>query len=269
MEKSANLAERTHSTSNCRANTTYEQCTISVSSLFARVSLTYFSGKLIVFDALNPLVATSPSTLPALLSSFITPSNSLLAIYHTDVPNAASQFLQDAYSPAPLTLLKYLATTIVTTHSLHHVLASKAARERSHAEPSFGLGEGIEGVLQGRHANGIDGLVIEMEHRRRSGRGVREWYFLPPRDGQVKGGQEIVILLEDHPLYRGPESGEKTHDEAGADSTFELGLTEKQRRDREGVVLPYFDAQKGGGDGGRILYDMGSEDDFDEEEDEI
>jgi elongator complex protein 5 len=40
-------------------------------------------------------------------------------------------------------------------------------------------------------------------------------------------------------------------------------------RDREGVVLPYFDAQKGGGEGGRILYDMGEEDDFDEEEDEI
>jgi len=36
-------------------------------------------------------------------------------------------------------------------------------------------------------------------------------------------------------------------------------------------VLPYFDAQKGegAGEGGRILYDMGSEDDFDEEEDEI
>jgi len=35
------------------------------------------------------------------------------------------------------------------------------------------------------------------------------------------------------------------------------------------VVLPYFDAQKGGGEGGRILYDMGEEDDFDEDEDEI
>ena len=35
-------------------------------------------------------------------------------------------------------------------------------------------------------------------------------------------------------------------------------------------MLPYLDAQKGeGGEGGRILYDMGAEDDFDEEEDEI
>lgn len=55
------------------------------------------------------------------------------------------------------------------------------------------------------------------------------------------------------------------------DSTFSMGLTEKQRRDREGIVLPYFDAQEdvGGGEGGRILYEMGREDDFDDEEDEI
>lgn len=55
------------------------------------------------------------------------------------------------------------------------------------------------------------------------------------------------------------------------DTTFNLGLTDKQRSDREGVVLPYFDAQReeGMGEGGRILYDMGEEDDFDEEEDEV
>lgn len=55
------------------------------------------------------------------------------------------------------------------------------------------------------------------------------------------------------------------------ESTFSLGLTEKQRRDREGIMLPYFDAQTdiGAGEGGRILYEMGREDDFDEEEDEI
>lgn len=84
--------------------------------------------------------------------------------------------------------------------------------------------------------------------------------------------RESVTLLEDHPLYRAANdtsSGSAVGMEAPAESTFELGLTEKQRQDREGVVLPYFDAQKGGGEGGRILYDMGSEDDFDEEDDEI
>ena len=146
-------------------------------------------------------------------------------------------------------------------------------------EPTFGLESGVEGVIQGLGANGSDGIVLEMEHRRRSGRGVREWYFLPlasttkpAASSMTSKTKETLILLEDHPLYRKQDegagvSGAEVDD--GAQSTFELGLTERQRQDRQGVVLPYFDAQKGGGEGGRILYDMGSEDDFDEEEDEI
>ncbi|SMR48053.1 unnamed protein product [Zymoseptoria tritici ST99CH_3D1] len=232
--------------------------------------------KLIVFDSLNTLAASESSHLPALLSSFIGPSSSILAQYHTDVPESLHSGVRNAYAPSALTLLRYLATTIFTTHSIHHVLARKAARERSHAEPVFGLEQGVEGVLQGLGANGIDGLVLEMEHRRKSGRGVREWYFLPLRvqaasSTSTTRPKEIVTLLEDHAEYKSPEETDHgTANTAGeADTTFEIGLTEKQRRDREGVVLPYFDAQKGGGDGGRILYDIGSEDDWDEDEDEI
>jgi len=118
------------------------------------------------------------------------------------------------------------------------------------------------------------GMVLELEHRRKSGRGVHELYFLPiTTEAQALSPQafkETVILLDDHPLYR-KSSDEHPADDELAGLTFELGLTERQRQDREGVVLPYFDAQKvgGGGEGGRILYDMGVEDDFDEEEDEI
>lgn len=193
------------------------------------------------------------------------------------------------YSPTPLTLLKFLATTVLTLHSFPHILAAKSARARSLAEPVFGLREGVEGVLQGLGANHgkAGGMVLEMEHRRKSGRGVREWFYLPspsssphvppaastsssPGTG-MRANKEIITLLEDHPQYCSvtPANGGAEERPAAA-STFELGLTEKQRRDRDGVVLPYYDAQTaGGGEGGRILYDMGSEDDFDEEEDEI
>ena len=81
--------------------------------------------------------------------------------------------------------------------------------------------------------------------------------------------RDAVTLLEDHPAYRSTHESSNVEGQEQVGSTFELGLTEKQRQDREGVVLPYLDAQKGAGEGGRILYDMGSEDDFDEEEDEI
>ena len=173
-------------------------------------------------------------------------------------------------------MLTYLATSVITLHSFSHILAQKAARDRSLAAPIFGLEEEQEGVLLGRldklsGTGATEGIVLELEHRRRSGRGVLEWYLLPPASRySAKQVKEVVTLLDDNILYNPPVETDNDADEEPT-STFELGLTERQRRDREGVVLPYFDAQKGDGpgEGGRILYDMGEEDDFDEEEDEI
>lgn len=232
--------------------------------------------KLLIFDSLN-YISAAPS-LPALLSSFINPTTTLVAVYHTDLTGAVRSGPNDPYSPSPLSLLKFLATTVMTTHSLHQVLAKKAARERSQVEPSFGLDEEVSGVIQGFNSNGNDGVVLEVEHRRKSGRGIREWYVLMPESASASSKtvasavapRDGVMLLEDHPLYRTASevAGGRTEAEP-VGASFELGLTEKQRQDREGVVLPYFDAQKGVAEGGRILYDMGEDDDFDEEEDEI
>lgn len=140
--------------------------------------------------------------------------------------------------------------------------------------------------------------MFEMVYRRKSGRAVGEVFFLGPSApsnpantaftssgssaaaSSTLRGTEKIMLLDDHPLFAaGGEEGGGVEGVRAEDlgATFDLGLTEKQRRAREGVVLPYFDAQRKGrgeggdeeGEGGRILYEMGREDDFDEEEDEI
>lgn len=147
---------------------------------------------------------------------------------------------------------------------------------RSLREPEWGLHEGREGVLVGlRTGHQAEGLVVEMEMRRRSGRAVAERFILSSPSSSQKSSissSASLSLLSDHPLFA-PQKDTESGAEGGemADTTFNLGLTEKQRSDREGIVLPYFDAQTdvGGGEGGRILYDMGREDDFDDEEDEI
>lgn len=263
------LAARVHAADQASTTSAYVLCLYRP----LKSILTMCTGCLLIIDSLNPLAASTASQLPALLSSFINPSTSLLALYHTDVPLSGTA--SGPYSPAPLTLLRYLATTLISTHSLSHMLARKAARERSVVEPSFGLEEGVEGILQGLGANSKEGFVLEMEHRRKSGRGVREWFFLPQpakeatATGPASKMRETVILLEDHPSYRTVSEEAVGGSEEPENATFELGLTEKQRQARKGVVLPYFDAQQGGGEGGRILYDIGAEDDFDEDEDEI
>ncbi|KAF2672017.1 hypothetical protein BT63DRAFT_422523 [Microthyrium microscopicum] len=232
---------------------------------------------LLIFDTLHPLL-NQPTFSPApFLGTLLSPSATIVALVHADVPVTAPA---NVYAADALTLLRYMATAILTTHSLAHTVARKIARDRSLAEPAFGLETGVDGVVVSAGSNSAVNVVVEMEQRRKSGRSVVEWFVVATTTatgdgelramGDLRGRSEDVVLLEDHAAYPKPALDNGREEGEGMDSTFNLGLTEEQRRDREKVVLPYFDAQKeGGGLGGRILYDMGAEDDFDEEEDEI
>ncbi|KAI1332066.1 Elongator complex protein 5 [Xylariaceae sp. FL0255] len=263
----------------------------------------YHSQKiLLIIDELNPLAGLIPQDLALFLSSLITsPQISLVSLYHTDIPLPSDPSSSGHYTPHPLTVLTHLATGILRVTSLHHAVERRRALNRSQAEPEYGLEEGKEGVLVGLGSGKRDeGLVVEMELRRRSGRAVSEKFFLHPSAlpqpsspsssttpaqtptpaAPIKATSRLY-LLADHPAFRDPgasdtrpggeDASSGADNDEGPESTFNLGLTEKQRRDREGVVLPYFDAQTdiGAGEGGRILYEMGREDDFDDEEDEI
>ncbi|MDI1492511.1 MAG: hypothetical protein OHK93_003725 [Ramalina farinacea] len=245
---------------------------------------------LIIIDTLHPLVShgNSTSIIHFLLPLIAQPGlkTSLVAVYHDDIPVHPTQSIPayTSYLPSPAQALNHLATTILTIHPLPQHMSRHLASERSLPEPVFGLAESREGVLVGISPNhpmlkDHAGFVLEMEHRRKSGRGVNDTFVLP-----LDPTSKELQLLEDHPAFKSPSASKVDEGEdAGEDFggvTFDLGLTEKQRREREGVVLPYFDAQKRGrgeidaeegerGDGGRILYQMGREDDFDEEEDEI
>jgi len=236
---------------------------------------------LVIVDSLSDLLAIQGIDMSALFNLVAGKfASTLVGVYHADL--LPIQDAQNAYAPQPLDLLKYMATTIITCRSFAHVLAAKAARERSLPEPAHGLLQSAEGIVQCLDANDARGIVLEIEFRRKSGRPENATYFLraarssdynePVKElahGILK--QEFVVLLEQVPAYsRTQDVGGGNAANEEMESTFSLGLTEKQKQTREGVVLPYFDAQKGeGGEGGRILYDMGSEDDFDEEEDEI
>lgn len=263
----------------------------------APARLTAYLGTLLIVDTLHWLLARPSINITAFLSGLITPGTSLVAVYHVDqqVP-CSSDFPhnlahEDLYLPPPLSLLTYLATTILHVHSFHHVLASARARKRSVAPPSYGLGERVEGVLQGLSLPQVNeaGVVIEVEYRRKTGRSVHFSSLLLKSKTDIskstQGTKPVarlsanLVTLYTHPAYveaSGEGSVSGTNEPPSSEGvegevSFNLHLTDKQKRDREKVVLPYHDAQTldGPGEGGRILYDMGSEDDFDEEEDEI
>jgi elongator complex protein 5 len=181
-------------------------------------------------------------------------------------------------------VLCHLATAILRLSSLYQEIERQKARNRSLQEPEWGLREDREGVLKGltghMRPEDLNGVLVEMELRRRSGRAVTEKFILarPVNSESGKPALSKFSHLSEHPIFAGSQdhldtlaAGIVDNDSIEPQSTFNMGLTEKQRKDREGIVLPYFDAQTdiGAGEGGRILYEMGREDDFDDEEDEI
>ncbi|PMB68948.1 Elongator complex protein 5 [Beauveria bassiana] len=247
--------------------------------------LTFRAGAVVIIDSLNTMASAIPQALASFLSGVITPTTSIIGVYHADVPVLLPPTVSE-YEPAPLIVLCHLATAILRLSSLEQEVARQRARDKALVEPEWGVNEGREGVLVGlkgkdraaREENG--GVVVEMELRRRSGRTVAETFVLARPEGGGQGTTGTLLLRSDYSAFKTEDSasgdgggggGGGGEGEGEPESTFNLGLTEKQRRDREGIVLPYFDAQTevGGGDGGRILYEMGREDDFDEEEDEI
>jgi elongator complex protein 5 len=233
------------------------------------------SGVVVIIDSLNALASSAPQFLATFLSSAISPAVSLVSVYHTDVPVILPKTWNE-YEPHPFTILCHLATAILRLSSLQHEVERQKARNRSLVEPEWGLKEDREGILVGLRSKSKEeyrgGVVIQMELRRRSGRTVSEKFILVPAAQAAVPSLGRVFLLTDHTMFMSPEEqGQDGQDEEEPESTFNLGLTEKQRKDRDGIVLPYFDAQTdiGAGEGGRILYEMGREDDFDDEEDEI
>ncbi|QPG96386.1 hypothetical protein C2857_004042 [Epichloe festucae Fl1] len=233
----------------------------------------------VIIDSLNALASSAASAMSGFLSGILTPAISIVSIYHTDVPVALPKSFNE-YEPHPFIILSHLATAILRLSSLSQEIDRQKARNRAVQEPEWGLREDREGVIIGltsasSSAGACAGVVIDMELRRKSGRTVTEKFILlrgtRTAAPSSKLGTGKLALLTDHPMFRTPEADGTEEGGEEPESTFNLGLTEKQRKDREGIVLPYFDAQTdiGAGQGGRILYEMGREDDFDDEEDEI
>lgn len=296
---------------------------------------------LIVVDSLCQIARQDPLFAATFVSSLVSPTASVVGIYHTDGVDASTSTMTGSSplhrgKPHPFRILCHLATAVLRVLPLHEEVARKRARDRAEEVPRFGWAESegwpygysdaalrygtrkdLVGASTPQQALDRRGLLVTMELRRRSGRAVVEQYVvmlgtkreattsrLPSTSTSTSASTSTsmstsmstptpvalpwqrgatpctdITVMADHPLFaaaRDPREAEKNGDDSGSDdasptSTFNLGLTDKQRRDREGIVLPYFDAQTdiGAGEGGRILYDMGREDDFDDEEDEI
>ncbi|KAJ2799672.1 Elongator complex protein, partial [Coemansia furcata] len=82
------------------------------------------------------------------------------------------------------------------------------------------------------------------------------------------GGSEVKTArnttesaLAVRPLQPSPQATDPA-----ANLSFNLNLTDKQRRDKAGVALPYLEARVADVSGGEIVYQLDDEDDWDEDD---
>ncbi|ORZ01593.1 Elongator complex protein 5 [Syncephalastrum racemosum] len=108
--------------------------------------------------------------------------------------------------------------------------------------------------------------VCDIEWRRKSGKvqyATEGYAFIPGKGLTVHTIQDEDEQLQEDAMIVDKDTKPVENDPA-ANLSFNLTLTETQRRAKDNVVLPYTQQQQGGG--GQIYYEPDAGDDFDDED---
>ena len=217
-------------------------------------SVTTNSKSLIIIDSLNYLNRTD---LSQFIGSIASPSTTIIATYHRDVPesilfNQSSNDLIDNY-PSSLELLQFMATTIceispILPNSIddHHELNDMIE--------VFNIPRGLN--------NSVFNLLLI--NRRKSGRSLRYNFQIDSKKHEyilINGKENNANSSSDNPINEA-----ETPEMLQGLTTFNLTTSEKQRRAKEQVNLPFLEAQQYGSSGGAIVYEYEKDDDYDEED---
>ncbi|BFZ61774.1 hypothetical protein YB2330_002850 [Saitoella coloradoensis] len=210
-------------------------------------SANWTPGKyILVIDSLRYIDADNVAAFVGALAS-LRPL-SVLVTCSTSVPE-----VDGTYSPGKETLLRYLSTTIISPFEEKTFGAVSLDDEK----PMWPL------QLSAQRQKD---LLLTVEHRRKSGRAVLEECVFNIVSSTVR------LYTPPAPSLPPPKEEPSVDDVMAGLTTFNLGMTERERKQKEGVVLPHFSAQDLGGekdekgDEGSIWYEPGSEDDYDPED---
>ncbi|KAG0305477.1 hypothetical protein BGZ98_004065 [Dissophora globulifera] len=183
-------------------------------------------------------------------------SSRIIAVHHEDVPDADG-FTPDASKPFAANSLAHIATTLVT-------LKNSEAIRQDQEDVRRGVVAAKEFCYLPVHGNAWESAVCEVEHKRKSGKVTRETnaYHLrsPTGDFMVVNAWDVVGIMPDMEKLDMEES--QTADPA-ANLSFNLNLTEEQRRAKNDTVLPYLKTQE---TTGAIFYEPDAADDFDDDD---
>jgi len=164
--------------------------------------------------------------------------------------------------PSAESLLSQISTTVLRLSSFDQHIIRLEAESQALPDP-IDKDTAKYGVISTISSNCQDSVVVALEYRKKSGRTITERCLLKLEDGAVKSFDVQSTRGTPPETNIGMDFG----------TTFNLGTTQKQMRNKEIVVLPHFAAQ-GPGENGNLIeggtdieYTLDAEDDFDDEED--
>lgn len=176
--------------------------------------------------------------------------------HNTDVPLSPKY----THYPSAQPLLSHISTTVLRVMSFDNYLLRLEADSMALPDP-VEQDRNKDGVVSTLGSNSLRRIVISLEYRRKTGRITMEKCIIHLDSGKVELLDTKVS--EDDGLGAVLDFG----------TTFNLGITQEQKKNKENVVLPHFSAQRGAGsdvgdkESASIEYTLEAEDDFDDEED--
>jgi elongator complex protein 5 len=176
--------------------------------------------------------------------------------HHTDIPLPA----KFPHYPSAEPLLSHISTTVLRVSSFGHYRLKALADSQALPDP-IAKDRSADGVVSTFGSNTPLQLIVSLQYRRKSGRTLIEKYSFNLSSGQVG-------------ILGPPAAEDDAQETSGVDfgTTFNLGITQRQKQSKEDLVLPHFLAQRDVqaeemAAAGHIDYTLDAEDDFDDEED--
>ncbi|QLQ77820.1 hypothetical protein HG537_0A00670 [Torulaspora globosa] len=196
------------------------------------------SKTMVVIDSINYV---SSSHIAQFVSGISCRNSTLLAVYHTDVPEYRESV---SHYPKCIELLHFMATTVM---EVRPVVPQNTTEEQMKDDLSrFLIPRGLNSHI----------FQLILTTRRKSGRSLSYQFLI---NSETHSYDNIVTsdVIEDHDN----ETPEMLQDL----TTFNLTTSAKQKLAKEQVELPFLQAQSFN-TGGAIVYQFEKDDDYDEED---
>ncbi|KAK3816802.1 MAG: Elongator complex protein 5 [Linnemannia elongata] len=214
----------------------------------------------IYFDSLSQfLIASVPDTFNLLrsITALLTDTSRIIAIHHEDIPDADSYLSNSSSKPQASNSLAHIATTLIT-------LKSSEALRQDQEDFRKGTVTAKEFCYLTVDGNAWDSAVCEVEHKRKSGKVAKETNAY--HQGTPTGNLTVVNVWDvvgDMLDIDKMDLEESQTSDPAANLSFNLNLTEEQRKAKNDTVLPYLKTQESTG---AIYYEPDAADDFDDDD---